>query len=763
MINCTIAADELATEFSVVRNEFEMGENQPKSILDERMMSTAYLWHNYGKSTIGSRADIERVPVPALKAFYKKYYQPDNAMLVVSGKFETPAALASIEKIFGALEKPTRVIPPPYTVEPVQDGERTVTLRRNGDIHVVGTTYHTAAGASPDYAAMGAALSILTRKPSGRLYKALVTTNLASSVEGNDNAFRDPGVATFLVEVRDPKNLPKVKETLVSVVEGLGNAKLEEAELERWRNAELKEFDLLFADSERVAIQLSEYAALGDWRTMFAYREQVKKVSIADVSRVSKAFFKASNRTLGEFIPTKEIDRAPLTEAPSIASVVDGIQDRPGAEQGEAFTATLDTIEARTVRKSLKGGLEAAFLPKKNRGGKVLVGMALRFGDAETLANKTIVAAMTVALLKRGTTKHGYQELRDAEDKVRSAITFRQQAGVLHVEVDAFREQLPAAIDLVAEMLTGSTFPEKELEVVRSEALARAEQQLSDPQPLAWCEIERATTSWPKYDPRYTLSIQEQIDALKRVTVADIRAFHRDFLGASRGEVVGVGDLDVAALSTKLETAFGTWASKKPYARLADKAFDLPGGTKTVHVKDKEMAQIVFRSNVVLKQDSPDYAPWLLLGQILGGDTGSRIWMRLREKEGLSYGASAWTSAEALDEVGSTNGYAIVAPANADKALASILDELKRASSGVVNPEELTRAKDAWTKSLETNLSNDAAVAQMLGEGLHLKRTLVWTKDLRTKVNAVTREDMARVAKKYLVPEKVVVVKAGTF
>src|SRR4029079_1617317 len=101
MRNASIVAEDLKSEFSVVRNEFEMGENDPEAVLDERIVSTAFLWHNYGKSTIGSRADIERVPVPALHAFYDKYYQPDNAVLVVSGKFDDASALASIEKMFG--------------------------------------------------------------------------------------------------------------------------------------------------------------------------------------------------------------------------------------------------------------------------------------------------------------------------------------------------------------------------------------------------------------------------------------------------------------------------------------------------------------------------------------------------------------------------------------------------------------------------------------------------------------------------------------
>lgn len=764
MQNCTIAEDELKTEFSVVRNEFEMGENNPQGILDERMTSTAYLWHNYGKSTIGSRSDIERVPVVALRAFYNKYYQPDNAMLVVSGKFDQPATIAAIERHFGVIPKPARVLVPPYSVEPVQDGERSVTLRRNGDVHVVGTTYHTVGGGSPDYAAVSAAISILTRKPSGRLYKALVSTKLAANVAGSDYAFRDPGVATFMTEVRDPKNVAKVRDALIANVEGLGSAKLDDAELERWRNSELKEFDLLFANSESVAIQLSEYAALGDWRTLFAHREQVKKVTLADVTRIAKTYFKASNRTLGEFIPTKDPDRAPLTEGPDVAAIVKGIEGGAGTEQGESFAATLETLEGRTQRKHLKSGLEAAFLPKKNRGGKVAVTLRLRFGDAKSLTDKTTIASVMTSMLSRGTTKHDYQALRDAQDKVRTQISMSARTpGVLTVEIESFRDQLPGAMDLVGEMLTSSTFPASELEVVRQEALARAEKELTDPMALAWPELNRIATSWPKGDPRFRLLPAERIEAIKKVTAADVKALHRDLLGASHGEVAVIGDFSVSDVTAKLDAVFGGWAAKRPYERLGDKLFDVTGTTKVVDVKDKEMAQLAFRSNIGMRDDNPDYAPWLMVGQIVGGDLGSRLWMRVREAEGLSYGVGAWVDADSLDEVGVMMGNAIVAPQNADKAIASIVDELKKAATGTVTAEELSRAKDAWVKSLDTDLSRDDYVSQLLLDGLYLKRTLAWNVDLRAKIRAVTADDVARVAKKYLRPEKFVIVKVGDF
>ena len=221
MVNSPIKGEDLATEFSVVRNEFEMGENSPEAVLSQRMAAVAYEWHNYGKSTIGNRSDIERVPVDSLRAFYKKFYQPDNAVLVVAGKFDEAKALEYINKYFGALPRPDRKLPATYTEEPPQDGERMVTLRRVGDVGLVGLLYHVPSGTHPDFTAVQVLASILGSEPSGRLYKALVETKKAASVSARSQALHDPGMLEIMAEVntKDLAALEKVRDVMYSVID----------------------------------------------------------------------------------------------------------------------------------------------------------------------------------------------------------------------------------------------------------------------------------------------------------------------------------------------------------------------------------------------------------------------------------------------------------------------------------------------------------------------------------------------------------------
>ena len=310
MINSYIAEKDRASEMTVVRNEFESGENDPFSILLERTLSTAYLWHNYGHSTIGARSDIENAPIERLQAFYHKYYQPDNAVLLVAGKFDPAATLKLIEKYFGAVPKPVRTLAhgnllyPTYTVEPTQDGERAVTLRRVGDVQAAVVVYHIPALSHPDYAALAVLSSVLGNEPSGRLYQALNVPKLAAASGAFTFGRKEPGTLITYAQVRTDASLDSARMVLLRTADSVSLRAPTAEEVERAKTSILKGIDLLLNNSAQVGLQISEWQAAGDWRLLFVHRDRIEKVTPADVQRVAAAYLKPSNATVGLFYPT---------------------------------------------------------------------------------------------------------------------------------------------------------------------------------------------------------------------------------------------------------------------------------------------------------------------------------------------------------------------------------------------------------------------------------------------------------------------------
>ncbi|HYV45433.1 MAG TPA: pitrilysin family protein [Myxococcaceae bacterium] len=768
MVSSKVDGADLAKEFSVVRNEFEIGESDPQRVLWERMMSTAYLWHGYGRSTIGSRSDIERVPVANLKDFYRRYYQPDNAMLVVAGKFDEAKALALIGDAFGSIPRPKRALPTSYTVEPVQDGERSVTLRRTGDVAVAEVLYHGAAAADVDWPAEEAALNVLTNKPSGRLYHALVEKGLCSEVSGDVDPLTEPGVMAITCKV-SPKTAPqKALEALSAAVEGLAGAKATEEEVARFRSKAARQIDLGLTSSEGIGIELTEWAAAGDWRLLFLHRDRVAALKAEDVNRVAAKFLKSSNRTSGLFLPTPAPDRAPLVTAPDAQAMVKDYTGKAAMAEGEAFTATVENLEARVERGALSSGLKLALLPKRTRGGAVKLRLVLRYGSETELKGKSAAASVMLPMLMRGTKKHGYQQLKDEFDRLKAEISFEEggfrlsgSPGAANVYVTTIRENLPEVVALMGEVLREPVFPKAEFETLRKEQLARMEQYRQHPMVVAFTRMSQAASPYPKDDVRYVPSMDESIERLKALKLADVESLYRSLWGASAGEVVVVGDFDAAAVKAALEKALGGWKSPHPWKRIASEYRDAQVADEVIDTPDKEVAVVGAVQTLQARDDDPDYPAAVMLNHVLGGAANSRLFNRLRQKDGLSYGAFSSISADPLDRMGVFFAGAICAPQNAQKAMDAMLEEISGLAKDGVKEQELAEAKKSYAAQFNTQLADDDFVAGQLASALYVGRTLQFWKVVNDKIAQLGTADLAAAAKKYVPSAHLVKVRAA--
>jgi zinc protease len=770
MVNSKIAAEDLAKEFSVVRNEFEKTENSPDIVLEDKVLATAYQWHNYGKSTIGSRSDIERVPVDNLRAFYKRFYQPDNAVLIVAGKFDEKRAMDLVAKYFGAIPRPARKLPQSWTVEPVQDGERQVTVRRSGDVAIVELAYHGVAGADPDKVAEDAIVDILTNKPSGRLYKALVEKGIASEVSGTAYPMAEPGVILFSAKAGKKGSAKEIRDTMTAIVEAFGtsgSSPISKEEIDRWRAGFFREFDLILTETAKTGVVLSEFAAMGDWRLLYLMRDRVKSTTAEDIARVAKAYLKPTNRTLGLFQPTKEADRAPLPPVPDVAGMLKDYKGSAASGAGEAFLATIDNIEKRTTREELPGGLKLALLPKKTKGGQVRLALTVRFGAEADIKGKVEAASLLPEMLLRGTRKLTFEQLKDKLDLLKAEVSFGHGHGspstvnVAQVHVKTVRENLPAVIELLGEMLREPAFAKKDFESLRAEMLSKMEEQLSDPIANASVALMQNLLPFPSDDVRYTPTVKESIERLRKVSAADLASLHKRLWGASAAQLSVVGDFDPAAVKADITKAIAGWKSPKPYQRIPLPFHASKPGDITINTPDKEMAFVAAGQALEARDDDPAYPALYLFNYMLGGSPTSRLFLRLRQKEGISYGAFSQMLAHPIDKSAFFFAGAIAAPANMDRAMSGLLAEIEAMVKTGVSDKEVADAKKSYAKVWEGRIAEDDFVLGELNQGLFLGRTLAYWQDLNSKIEKLSVADVNAAVKKFIDPEKLSKVRAG--
>jgi len=782
LVNSTIKREDLDSEMTVVRNEFERGENSPAGVLSKRIAATAYHWHNYGKPTIGNRSDIERVPVENLRAFYKKYYQPDNVVLVIAGRFEEAKALALVQKYFGAIPRPERKLERTYTEEPPQDGERLVILRRVGDVGVVEVAYHIPAGPHEDWPALQALANILSTQPSGRLYKALVETKKAASTYAYAAGEHDPWLMELGAEVPRDSSLDEVRDLLISTAEQIGAQGVTAEAVNRARQQILKARELAATETSQLAISLSEWAAQGDWRLYFLHRDRIEKVTPEAVQAVAARYLQRDNRTVGLFIPTEKAERVVIPATPDVAALVADYQGRAPIAEGEVFEATSENVEARVQRLDLPEGIKATFLPKKARGEEVHLMLTLRYGNEENLKGFESAAGFLPELMMRGTRKLTYQQLRDELDRLNATLSAgggggrrggrgggggaaAASAGTASFSIRAKRETLSELLELLRQVLREPALPAEQFELLKRQRLAGLEQMKTEPAMLAPRLLQRELNPYPKDDIRYTPTIEESIELLRAVTYDQVAQLYREYVGSQAGELTIVGDFDPQVCLPILKAALSGWTAAKPYARIAMPiTSEIAGALHTINTPDKANATYTAGLLFPLRDDDPDYPALLMGNYILGsGALSSRLGNRIRQQEGLSYSVSSSLSVSSFDQRAGLTLGAICNPRNIGRVEKAALEELERLLRDGVTPEELDKAKQGHLQAQKVSRANDAALASLLSNLRHTGRTMTYEAALEKKIEALTPEQIQAALKKHIEPKSLVTVTAGDF
>jgi zinc protease len=803
LVNVKMDKKLLDVEMTVVRNEFERGENSPQRVLSERVASTAYLWHNYGKSTIGSREDIERVPIDRLAAFYHKFYQPDNAVLVIAGKFDESKALQWTSDTVGRIPRPTRKLDQTYTVEPVQDGMRYVELRRVGEGQEVIMAYHAPAAGHPDAAALQVLSGVMSggggggrggrggggagNPNAGRLTKALVDNKKANSASMRFGQQHDPGLLEVSASLNKDQSLDEARKVITETLKGIVSEPPTKEEVERAKTRLLQGMEQQWTDAQQIGLGLSSPIAQGDWRLRFLEYDEIKQIKPEDLVRVAKAYIKDSNLTVGVFIAEAAPDRSTVSERPDLDKVFSNYKTTVAISRAEEFDPTPANIEKRLVRSKLSNGMKVAVLPKKMAGGTATVSIELHFGDAKSLGGQNTAAQFAGGLLMNGTKTKTRQQLSDEMEKLNARIAvsgggggggFGGRGGAggrggfggggggitsASATITAKPENLVAAVRLAVEMLRDPVYPEADFDRMKQQRLRQVENAPTQPEQLSAQELQRHLSPFTKDDPQYQATREEQAAELRKVTLADVKKFHDQFYGASHGEFIVVGDVDPAAMNKLAASLLADWNTPGAFARLSSTYKKAEAMNKKIETPDKENAQFEAGMRVNLSESGADYPAMVLANYMFGGSITARMPDRIRNREGLSYGANSRFTAPTDGNAALFSGTVSCNPVNMPKVEASFVDELKKTLREGFTQPELDSAKKAYADSRKVSRSQENALVGLITQHEQLGRTMLYDEQMEAKIQALSLDQVNAAFRKYMDPASLTIVKAGDF
>ena len=760
MVNSPVAKKDLDTEMTVVRNEYESGENNPIGVLVKRLQSVAYDWHNYSNSTIGNRSDIENVKIENLQAFYRQYYQPDNAVLMVAGKFDEAKTLALIGKYYGAITKPTRALPKLWTVEPTQDGERQFYVRRKGDFQAILLGYKLPGALHPDNDAISFINFMLSDPANGRLHKELVTTGkavqvLAVPVAGTDGTLHIAGAIVKKGEAMEP-----VQAVLTNLIENFAKNPPTKEEMDRVRQNIANASERALTNHESIGLMMSEYIALGDWRLFFHTRDVAAKVTSEQVAATAAKYYKRDNRVTGIFQPEDAPQRAEIAEAPTAAEVLKNFKGKELTSVAEAFDPSNANIDKRTKTVEF-GGIRVALLAKKTRGETVNLSMRLLTGDEKSQFGKATIGQLTGAMLSRGTTKFTRAQLADEFTKLKIV----GGVGGLGIGMQTTKANLVESIKLAAHVMREPSFPEAEFEQLRKQFLTGIESQKSDPSALAGEALSQHFNTVPRGHVRYSPTIAESEEDVKAVTLQQLKDYHKQFYAADMGNIAIVGDFDEATVLAALKEAFGTWKGGVPYAR-EDVPFQAVTPTnRVIETPDKENGTFLARLNVDMRDDDADAPALSIANYILGGGAGfdSRLTLRIRVKDGLSYGVGSGLTVGSENRSAAWSANAIAAPQNINKVEAAFKEEVAKALKDGFTDAEVAAAKSGVLQQRLQGRAQDGGLAAGLANNLYLKRTYAFSATTEAKVSALTKADVDAAFRKHININNITIIKAADF
>ena len=763
MTQTTFTEADLASEMTVVRNEFEIAENNPYQSVGMALRGAVYNFHPYGRPPIGQRKDIEQVDVARLRAMYRQFYRPDNAVLVIAGAIDVPRVLERIARSFGRLPRPAEPLREFVFEEPRQLGERELVVQRVGGLPIVALAYRIPAGRHPDVNALTVLAQMLQQGGEGVLYRELVLTQQAAGLRFSLDNLRDPGLLTVVAAPVKPETLPALRNALVPLLENDLAARLTPELMDAVKQEAAVAFERMAENPAGLAMFLTDFIVQGDWRLYFARREGVAAVTLEDVQRVARQYLVRANRSAVAFLPAAAPVGAEIGEPPPLAQQIESVRAQGPRIPGESLGDDPAVLEQRTQRLSPRPGWDVAVLHKRLAGERVQVAVQFLFGTPQEGAGR-LEASQLGRLLFEGTPELSRAEVQRRLVALKAAMRIETAAQGAAVRLDVPQQHLDAALALAADLLRRPRLDEADWNRLRATTLGTWDTGLNSPQArirLMQARLHNRVHGLQPGDVDFAWAGQAQRQAFEQITLERLREFHRTRMGAGRLRASAVGTLPAARLADALQTHFGDWGPSPPFERFVPRHVDVPGQRHHARLVDRPNAQLAATLYLPMQEDDPDHWPLQLVSMALSDGPDSRLWRRLRDALGASYSVGGGLSAPVRGDRAAFGLQASFPGAQTEAVLAAIGEEIERLRRDGVTAEELGRARSQLLEQRRRSRLNEGTLLSLLHTQMDLGTRFDEVARREALIAAVTVEDANRALRRHLVWPRFVVMTAS--
>jgi zinc protease len=777
MRNLLLRDEDKNSEMTVVRNEYERGENSPFEALDVLIKATAFTAHPYHHPTIGWRSDIENVPIQKLRDFYNTFYWPNNATVTVIGDLDKTNALTLIKKYYGEITSSPNPIPQVYTTEPEQQGLRRVELKRPGQLGVVGVGDKIPEGLSKDTYPLTILNYILSDGKTSRLYKSLIDKNLAVNFFIFYVPFRDASMFTPYAFLSPGVKHEDVEKIIVDEYERIKKEGVTQDEVTRAINKIIAETAYGRDGSFSVASQINEAIAMGDWSYFATYEDNIKKVTAKDVQDVVKKYFNSDTRTIGYFYPQTpgggEGNTGSKERSRNIGKCfyrdpeLYGTNSDLSGNRSDGFTNDLRSapgtsgapkISDNITRKKINGiDVIAAKTGVKD---VITFTGSLAAGDVFNPETNSMIADLTGNMIDKGTTKNDKFALAKKLEDLGASISFSVGANALNYSGKCLKKDLASVIDLLAEQLRMPLFSAEELDKLKKMRSGNFHESMDDPGSVADNKLSQLL--FPKGHPNYQAPLQQAIEDIDKVKLEDIKSFYNKYYGPKSMVFAAAGDIDSKELEKVIESSFNGWKGGVEYPAYKNSEVKALSNSVYMSMPGKTSTVLDLGLAVNIKRTDPDYYPLMFGVDVFGGGTFmARLMSIVRDDEGLTYGIYSWLSKDIFCN-GQWNVQGTFAPQLLAKGTESTIRELKRWVKDGVTEAELKNTKSRLIGEYKVQLATTSGLVNQILSIVQRGLDVGFIDKYPDIINALTLNQVNDAVKKYINPDNVVTVVAGS-
>ncbi|MFM7407560.1 MAG: M16 family metallopeptidase [Cuspidothrix sp.] len=761
MKNSLIDAQDLASEKRVVISELQGYENSPEYRLNRAVMMSVFPDHPYRLPIGGTKSDVEKFTVEQVREYYQKFYSPDNAVLVIVGDFETSQTLKKVQDIFGKLPKrqysPHHLIKPspaPTSVPPVR-------LQEPGGNPLLQIIYPLPQINQPDIPALEVMDYILTAGKNSYLYQELVESGLANDISGNVASLRAGGWYEILVRGNNQEDLTKLDAAVMKALEKIAKIGVTQQQVERAKNQLTAAVMLNNRDITSQGMQLGNDQITAD---NYQYTEDhltnIRQVQAADVTNVINKYLQTKARKVGFFEPTKQ------TEIIRSSSYSTRIQDNFSDDVAvvppdvKKYLPPVDLLPKTREQEipqqlTLPNGLRILLLPDKTTPTVTLSGH-IKAGTEFESDEQGGIASLVAQNLMNGTKTKSTRTIAQELEAKGVNLDFETYREGVRIQGSSLAVDLPILLGTLTDVIRNSTFPIKELELSRQQALSSLDSDLDDPQKIASRIFVQSI--YPKKHPLHTFPTAESIQKIKR---EDVIAFKAQHYRPDTMVLALVGDFDVNEVRSLLQTKLGDWQVKGKPPTVKYPNVGMPKNVVNLNpvVPGKPQAITYMGYTGINRQDRRFYAA-MILNQILGGDTlSSRLGAEVRDRQGLTYGI--YSNFLTGKNVGTFLIEMQTSPEDTRKAISSTRKLLKQIHQQGVTQQEIETAKRNLISNYNISLANPEQLSQRIVMNEVYGLNQIELRSFITKIKQVNLSQVNQAARELLHPDKIVVVTAG--